>query len=95
MMRRMSDPQAAAPTRHRSRILDVAERLVQTRGFNGFSYADIAAEVGITKASLHYHFATKAELGRHADRALQRAFDSALQHRGERRRRRRHACVPT
>lgn len=44
-------------------ILDVAERLAQTRGFNGFSYADIAAEVGITKASLHYHFPTKAELG--------------------------------
>jgi TetR/AcrR family transcriptional regulator, transcriptional repressor for nem operon len=47
----------------RSRILDVAERLVQVRGFNGFSYADIAAELGITKASLHYHFAGKAELG--------------------------------
>jgi TetR/AcrR family transcriptional repressor of nem operon len=46
------------------RALDVAERLVQTRGFNGFSYADIAASLGITKASLHYHFPTKAELGR-------------------------------
>ena len=46
-----------------TRILDVAERLVQTRGFNGFSYADIAAELGITKASLHYHFPGKAELG--------------------------------
>jgi len=46
-----------------SRILDVAERLAQTRGFNGFSYADIAAELGISKPSLHYHFATKAQLG--------------------------------
>ena len=45
------------------RILDVAERLVQTQGFNGFSYADISAELGITKASLHYHFATKTALG--------------------------------
>jgi len=45
------------------RILDVAERLVQRRGFNWFSYADIAAELGVTKASLHYHFAGKAELG--------------------------------
>ena len=45
------------------RILDVAERLVQTQGFNGFSYADISAQLGITKASLHYHFATKAGLG--------------------------------
>ena len=46
-----------------TRILDVAERLAQVRGFNGFSYADIAAEVGITKAALHYHFASKADLG--------------------------------
>ena len=46
-----------------SRILDVAERLVQVRGFNGFSYADIAAELQITKAALHYHFASKAALG--------------------------------
>lgn len=45
------------------RILDVAERLVQKQGYNGFSYADIAAELGVTKAALHYHFASKAELG--------------------------------
>src|SRR5271170_4671548 len=62
-MAAMNRPPGAAPAATRSRILDVAERLVQTRGFNGFSYADIAAEVGITKASLHYHFATKADLG--------------------------------
>jgi TetR/AcrR family transcriptional repressor of nem operon len=47
-----------------ARILDIAERLVQSRGFNGFSYADVAAELGISKASLHYHFAGKAELGK-------------------------------
>ncbi len=46
-----------------SEILDVAERLVQTRGFNGFSYADVASELSVTKASLHYHFPSKAELG--------------------------------
>jgi TetR/AcrR family transcriptional regulator, transcriptional repressor for nem operon len=46
-----------------ARILDVAERLVQVRGFNGFSYADVAAELGVTKAALHYHFAGKADLG--------------------------------
>ncbi len=45
------------------RILDVAERLVQMRGFNGFSYADVAAELGVSKASLHYHFAGKGKLG--------------------------------
>jgi TetR/AcrR family transcriptional repressor of nem operon len=46
-----------------SQILDVAERLVQSRGFNGFSYADVASELKISKASLHYHFPGKAELG--------------------------------
>ena len=44
-------------------ILDVSERLVQSRGFNGFSYANVAAELSITTASLHYHFPGKAELG--------------------------------
>src|SRR6202012_1004558 len=57
----------SAPGRKESqtaeRILDIAERLVQTRGFNNFSYADIAGELGITTASLHYHFRSKAELG--------------------------------
>jgi len=56
------DTPAGTTTPHR--IMDVAERLAQTNGFNGFSYADIAQAVGITKASLHYHFPTKAELGR-------------------------------
>lgn len=67
---------AARPKRDTAqRILDVAEQLAQDRGFNAFSYADIAAELGVTKASLHYHFAGKAELGqaliaRYAERFL-------------------------
>ena len=52
-------PTSTPPTR----ILDVAERLVQERGFNGFSYADVAGELGVTTAALHYHFPGKAELG--------------------------------
>lgn len=60
------------------RILEVAERLAQTRGFNGFSYADIAAELSITKASLHYHFATKAELGCALIVGYGKRFDTAL-----------------
>jgi TetR/AcrR family transcriptional regulator, transcriptional repressor for nem operon len=46
-----------------ARILDTAEGLLQVRGYNGFSYADISAELGITKAALHYHFPGKADLG--------------------------------
>lgn len=45
------------------KILDIAEQLVQVRGFNGFSYADVAARLKVTKASLHYHYAGKAQLG--------------------------------
>jgi TetR/AcrR family transcriptional regulator, transcriptional repressor for nem operon len=52
---------AAASTA--AQILDAAERLVQERGFNGFSYADVARELGVTKPALHYHFGSKAELG--------------------------------
>ena len=43
-------------------------RSCNQRGFNGFSYADVAEELGITKAALHYHFPGKAELGEALDR---------------------------
>ena len=62
-MGQMAATQAAPPAGTAERVLDVAERLVQSRGYNGFSYADIAEELGITRAALHYHFAGKAELG--------------------------------
>jgi TetR/AcrR family transcriptional regulator, transcriptional repressor for nem operon len=75
----MSRSRPAAADATRARILDLAEALVQTRGFNGFSYADIAAEMGISKASLHYHFATKAELGRELVIRYSANFAGALQ----------------
>jgi TetR/AcrR family transcriptional repressor of nem operon len=61
-----------------TRILDVAEQLVQVRGFNSFSYADVAAELGITKAALHYHFAGKADLGEALIARYARRFAEAL-----------------
>ena len=60
------------------RILDVAERLVQTRGFNGFSYADIAEALDVTKASLHYHFPSKADLGRRLIERYEQTFLEVL-----------------
>ncbi|QFY59434.1 TetR/AcrR family transcriptional regulator [Rhizobium grahamii] len=45
-----------------SRILDSAQSLIVTRGYNAFSYADIAAEVGVGKATIHHHFPGKADL---------------------------------
>jgi TetR/AcrR family transcriptional repressor of nem operon len=68
---------AAADTSQR--ILDIAERLVQTRGFNGFSYADVAAALKVTKASLHYHFPSKAELGARLIERYERNFLAALE----------------
>ncbi len=59
-------------------ILDLAETLIQTRGYNAFSYQDIADSLGIRKASIHYHFASKAELGvAVVDRYIER-FGAAL-----------------
>jgi len=43
-------------------IVDEARRLIMVRGYNGFSYADIAATIGIRKASIHHHFAAKSDL---------------------------------
>jgi TetR/AcrR family transcriptional regulator, transcriptional repressor for nem operon len=60
------------------RVLDIAERLVQVRGFSNFSYADIATELGITKASLHYHYPGKAELGQALITRYSERFNQAL-----------------
>ena len=46
-----------------ARILDVAERMARTGGYSGFSFREIATEIEIKPASVHYHFPTKADLG--------------------------------
>jgi TetR/AcrR family transcriptional regulator, transcriptional repressor for nem operon len=61
-----------------ARALSVAEELAQQRGFNGFSYADISERLRVTKASLHYHFPSKAELGRALLVRYRIAFEGAL-----------------
>ena len=68
----------APPAPTSQRILDIAERLVQTRGFNGMSYADIAQALKVTKASLHYHFPAKADLGKELIERYERKFLVAL-----------------
>lgn len=44
-------------------LLDLGEQAIRTRGFAGFSYADLARDAGIRKASIHHHFPAKADLG--------------------------------
>lgn len=46
------------------KLIDSARYLIQTRGYNGFSYADVAEEVQVRKASIHHHFPTKADLAK-------------------------------
>lgn len=60
-----------------SEILDCAEKMVRQLGYNGFSYRDIAEEVGVKSSSVHYHFSTKEELGESlVRRYTQRFLDS-------------------
>lgn len=46
----------------RERLLDVAQDLIQRRGLNAMSFQDLSDSVGIRKASVHHHFASKAEM---------------------------------
>jgi len=60
-------------------ILDTAEELIQTRGYNGFSYADISTIVGIRKASIHHHFPNKTDLAIEVIKRYKDQFNAYLQ----------------
>ncbi|WP_427451123.1 TetR/AcrR family transcriptional regulator [Litorimonas sp. WD9-15] len=47
----------------REHILDAAERRMRGAGYNAVSFRDIAGDIGIKSASLHYHFPKKEDLG--------------------------------
>lgn len=59
-------------------ILSVAQDFIQTRGYNGFSYRDLATAIGIKSASIHYHFPTKGDLGQAVAIRYRRLFAQAL-----------------
>ena len=50
-------------TNAREAILEAAKRTAQAHGYSGLNFRELAAEVGIKGASIHYHFPTKADLG--------------------------------
>lgn len=60
------------------RVLDIAQRLIQTRGYNAFSFRDIASEIGIKSASIHYHYPSKTDLGVALVSRYRRAFEGEL-----------------
>ena len=60
-------------------ILDAAERRMQIGGFGGFSFREIAADVGIKSSSVHYHFPTKENLAAAVCESSARAPERASQ----------------
>lgn len=67
-----------AAAKKANEILEVAQHYIQTRGYNGFSFRDLAGDVGIKSASVHYHFPTKGDLGRVIAARYIDQFDAAL-----------------
>ncbi|WP_198851759.1 TetR/AcrR family transcriptional regulator [Alicyclobacillus sp. SO9] len=63
-------------TADRSRILDAADRLFNTRGYRSVTMADLAAELGMSKKTLYLEFSGKAEI---ADEIVERMF-GRIQH---------------
>lgn len=53
---------ATGTTSTAERIVEAGRQLITMRGYNGFSFADIADTVGVRKASVHHHFAAKSDL---------------------------------
>jgi TetR/AcrR family transcriptional repressor of nem operon len=44
------------------RLMDLAEAHMRNAGYGGFSFRELAAEIGIKSASVHHHFPTKATM---------------------------------
>ena len=62
----------------KDQLLQTAREQIQLKGYNGFSYADLAKAVGIRKASIHHHFPTKENLGKEVAVQYRHDFMSAL-----------------
>lgn len=63
-------------TRHQ--ILQWGELLICTRGFNAFSYHDIAHPLGVKNATIHYHYPTKEALGVSVIRQAMERFEKSF-----------------
>lgn len=63
-------------------IMDAAERRIREAGYGGFSFREIAADVGVKSASVHYHFPTKdalvAAVARRYNNRVIEAVDAAV-----------------
>ncbi|OII59450.1 TetR family transcriptional regulator [Pseudomonas putida] len=62
----------------RAALLKIAENQMRSKGYSAFSYADLAAKIGIRKASIHHHFPTKECLGEELIKDYINRFDETL-----------------
>lgn len=62
----------------RSKIIQSAETMVRSGGYNGFSFREIATEIGIKSSSVHHHFPTKESLALEVAQRYETLFFSAL-----------------
>ena len=62
-----------------TKILDVGQQLIQTRGYTAMSFQDIAVQVGIKKPSVIHHFPSKGDLGGAIIRRYRDTFASQLE----------------
>lgn len=69
----------ASPTLTRNLALKRGHYYLQTVGFNGFSFQDLADDLGIRKASLHYYFSSKEDLGLALIEQYERSFNNFIQ----------------
>ncbi|NSL90849.1 TetR/AcrR family transcriptional regulator [Chitinophaga sp. Mgbs1] len=47
----------------REKIVEMADKLIRVKGYNAFSYKDIADPLEVKNAAIHYHFPAKSDLG--------------------------------
>lgn len=59
-------------------LLSHARRLLLDRGYNGFSFQDLADKLHIRKASIHYYFASKTDLLEVLITDYDRSFDEFI-----------------
>ncbi|WP_331375685.1 TetR/AcrR family transcriptional regulator [Sinorhizobium chiapasense] len=61
-------------------IMDAAEERIRRAGYSGFSFREIAVDVGVKSASVHYHFPTKEKLAAAVARRYTDRFLAAVDH---------------
>lgn len=67
------------PAHTADKLIALAEAAICTKGYASFSFRELAAQLGIKSASVHYHFPTKADLGLAVARHYRQRYRDALE----------------